>query len=175
MPIDMEWIIEKARSIIVDREVQPMLFISHKTEEGKDGVAIVAFAVPSEVKFSAMRTVGHKFADRECDAIAMISEAWISKVDLKTHPEIKVEDIILPSQDPQRTEALVYVMLEKNGETDFRIYEIERGLDGPVLTEQPKNKDMEFQPFLLRQFWEGWEDKSGSGDDGFEMKRLEGD
>ena len=174
MPIDMEWIIEKARSIIVDREVQPMLFISHKTEEGKDGVAIVAFAVPSEVKFSAMRTVGHKFADRECDVIAMISEAWISKVDMEAHPEIKKEDII-PSLDPQRTEALVYVMLERNGGAEFRLYEIERGLDGPVLTEQPKNEDMEFKPFLLQEFWKGWNDKSGSGDGGFEMKRLEGE
>jgi hypothetical protein len=171
MPIDAEWIINTARSIIVDKEVQPMLFISYKDDDERDGVAIVAFAVPSEVKFSAMRTVGHKFADKECDAIAMISEAWISKVDVKTHPEVKVEDIV-PSKDPNRTEALVYVKLEKSGDTEFRMYEIERGLDGPVLIEQPKSGEMKFQPFLLQQFWKGWEDKSGS-DEGFEMKKWE--
>ena len=173
MPIDTEWIINTARGIIVDKEVSPMLFISYKDDEDgvvKDGVAIVAFAVPSEHKYEAMRTVGHKFADRECDAIAMISEAWISKVDLKTHPDAKVENII-PSQDPNRSEALVFAMLEKNGGMDFRMYEIERGIDGPVLIEQ-RQEGMTFEPFLLKQFWKGWQDKSGS-EDTFEMKRLE--
>ena len=168
--IDTEWIIKTAREIIVDKEVSPMLFISYKDEGRKEGVAIVAFAVPSEHKYEAMRTVGHKFADRECDAIAMISEAWISKVDLKTHPDVKVENII-PSQDPNRSEALVFAMLEKNGGMDFRMYEIERGIDGPVLIEQ-RQEGMTFEPFLLKQFWKGWQDKSGS-EDTFEMKRLE--
>jgi len=172
MPIDAEWIIKTARGIIVTREITPMLFVSHKTEEGQDGVAMIVFNVPTELKHKAMRTVGHVFADKECDAIAMISEAWISKVDMKVNPDIKMENIV-PHDDPNRGEALVYVMLAENGEMDFRMYEIERGLDGPVLIEQPKNEDMEFQSFLLQQFWKGWEDKSGSGDEGFEMKRLE--
>lgn len=169
--IDAEFIIKTARDILVDKEVSPMLFISYKEGNLRDVVAIVAFDVPSEAKFSAMRTVGHKFSDKECDAIAMISEAWVSKVDMKTHPEVKVENII-PSQDPQRTEALVYVKLEKSGETDFRFYEIERGLDGPVLIEQPKSGEMKFQPLLLEQFWKGWEEKSGS-DEGFDVKKWE--
>lgn len=37
MTIDKKWIIDTARSIIIDREVSPMLFVSHKDEDGKDG------------------------------------------------------------------------------------------------------------------------------------------
>jgi hypothetical protein len=46
-----------------------------------------------------------------------------------------------------------------------------RGIDGPVLIEQ-RQEGMTFEPFLLKQFWKGWQDKSGS-EDTFEMKRME--
>jgi len=118
-----------------------------------------------------MRTVGHAFTDKECDVIAMISEAWISKVDLKTNPDVKVEDIV-PHDDPNRGEALLYVQMDREGRTEHRMFEIERGLDGPVLIEQ-KDEGTEFKSFLLQQFWKGREGGTGGRRGGFEMRRLE--
>lgn len=168
--IDSDFIIRTARDIIVDGEVTPMLFISHRDEDGKEGVAMVYFNVPQEYKREAMRTVGHKFAEQECDAIAMISEAWISKVDMKTNPDVDVNSIV-PRNDPNRGEALVYVQLDGEGRTEYKMYEIERGLDGPILIEQSQ-EDITFEPFLLQEFWKGRKDKS-AGTSGFEMKRWE--
>jgi hypothetical protein len=159
--IDAEHIIKTARDIIVKGEVSPMLFVSYKDEDEKEGIAMVVFNVPMEHKHEAMRSVGHRFANEDCDAIAMISEAWISKVDMKTHPDVKVEDIV-PHDDPNRSEALVYVMLDREGKTDFKMFEIERGLDGPVLIEQ-KQEGVTFEPFLLQQFWKGREEKRRRG------------
>jgi hypothetical protein len=157
MSIDSDSIIQIARGIIVNSEVSPMLFISYKDEKGRDAQAICAFAVPSEHKFEAMTQVGQEFSKYECDAIAMISEAWVSTVDLKTNPDVDPHKII-PSKDPNRGEALVYAELEKSGVSKMKMFYIERSLDGPILTEQ-RGDDINSEPLLLAEFWKGYKEK----------------
>lgn len=153
--LDSNSIIEMARGIIVDREVRPMLFISFKDERGEEAEAVCDFAVPSEYKFEAMYQIGQKFSEYECDAIAMITEAWVSKVDVRNYSKEEIKKL-KASEDPNRSEALIYVQATQEGISMMRIWDIERGADGPVLTEkEPKN--VVADP-LLAIFWKGYKE-----------------
>ena len=121
---------------------------------------------------------GIQLMKKEIDSVESIftmSEAWISTQGDKD--DVKTKKYLLPSEDPNRKEALVSSGMSKDGESVFGVFEIKKSFDensgkidvefdsledpGKKAGTKNKNKedkkDGETKSPLLEEFWKGLE------------------
>jgi hypothetical protein len=96
------------------------------------------------------------------EGIFMLTEAWMSMIN-KNDPQAKVKINRMPSQDPNKIEAIVSAGSSRDGLAGVRTYEIRKSFDivnSEIKTEFiPMDKDgpIEAETPLLKQFWNGIE------------------
>jgi len=88
-------------------------------------------------------------------AVISASEAWLSKVH-KDKQESYAENIKLPSNDPNKIEALIFNVMDSEGENIMYVHEI-KSKDGKRYVE-PKSMGQDYdklENILLGSFWKG--------------------
>ena len=151
--------------------VQVMLITDTSKGDKKTGIAAIlanegAVEKRRDIVFDLGVRAGIELLNGSIDsvnAVFMVSEAWFSE----GPKDSKAKDMVMPSEDPNKKEAIVSTGMSKDGDTACGMFELKRSFDlengklkisfAPIGDEKGKEKDEAFDSPLLRQFWNGVE------------------
>ena len=140
-----------------DGSVSPVLFIYH-TVENKDGgeaescaiVPITSMDRREAILFAMGRAFLKNASFKRVDAIALVSEAWMSVQDSKSEQAKH----ILPSQDPKRKEIINITGMTDSRESAMLIFDIDKKARKMEKNEKASNMSR-IENRLLDRFWQG--------------------
>jgi len=140
-----------------DGSVSPVLFIYHALEnkEGKEAESCAVVSITSmEHREAILFAMGRAFLKnasfKRVEAIALVSEAWMSVQDSKLGPAKH----LLPSQDPKRKEIINITGMTDTRESAMLIFDINKKTREMIKNESASNMSR-IENRLLDKFWQG--------------------
>jgi hypothetical protein len=140
-----------------DGSIAPVLFVYH-TVENKDGTESESCAIvpiiSMEHREAILFAMGKAFLKnnrfKKVQAIALVSEAWMSVQDSKSEQV----NHVLPSQDPKRKEIINIIGMTDSRESAMLIFDIDRRVRKMIKNEKASSMS-KIENRLLDRFWQG--------------------
>lgn len=143
------------------------LFVSGRKGDDRTTMIFMFASFEPESKRPLMKAVAHKLKTEnplkevKVDEVALVTEAWVSVATKNTANSTWLSNVI-PSQDPQRKEAIIVMVQRKDGSSELMTQFFAHKGD-KIVFEKDFTKEMGEGPVqatspLLDAFWEEYND-----------------